>query len=157
RDKGVQPDQAVGMCVTRSLDMVVGLLGILKAGGAYLPLDPNYPAGRLQYMLKDAAPRLVLTQKELKDSLPAADAQVVILEKTLQAVSRYDQGNVLPAEPGLSVQNLAYVIYTSGSTGHPKGVAMPHAPMFNLIEWHRRNLPLKAGERVLQFAALSFD
>jgi amino acid adenylation domain-containing protein len=157
RDKGVGPDQLVGICVERSLEMVVGLLGILKAGGAYVPLDPNYPTERLQYMLEDAAPRVVLTQEKLRTMLPATQAEVIELEDKCEATSGYIEENPAATEVRLTAQNLVYVIYTSGSTGRPKGTAMTHRSMVNLIEWHRRNLCSREGQRVLQFAALSFD
>lgn len=157
RGKGIGPDQLVGVCVKRSLEMVVGLVGILKAGGAYLPLDPNYPAERLQHMLEDAAPRVVLTQKELTTVLPASAAEVIELDEKLTDMTDYGAEDLPPPARGLSSSNLVYVIYTSGSTGLPKGTAMPHRAMVNLIEWHRRNLRVSEGLRVLQFAALSFD
>lgn len=157
RRQGIGPDQLVGICVERSIEMVVGLLGILKAGGAYVPLDPNYPTERLRYMLEDAAPRVVLTQKKLRTVLPAVAAEVIELNETLQKITDHMEQNLAAAEVGLTARNLVYVIYTSGSTGRPKGTAMPHRSMVNLIEWHRQNLGLSEGQRVLQFAALSFD
>ena len=157
RDRGVGPSQLVGICVERSLEMVVGLLGILKAGGAYVPLDPNYPAERLQYMLEDSDPRVVLTLERLWDVLPTTDAHAVAIDALLQQVPEDGVTNLPAATMGLSSQDLAYVIYTSGTTGRPKGTAMPHRALVNLIDWHRRHLPLDQGQRVLQFAALSFD
>jgi amino acid adenylation domain-containing protein len=156
-NEGVSPDQLVGICLERSVEMVVGLLGILKAGGAYVPLDSNYPAERLQYMLEDAAPRLVLTQEELRGVLPATQSEVIALDTKLQDISGYVEENLSVAELGLTSRNLVYVIYTSGSTGRPKGTAMAHGSMINLIEWHRENFCNGEGRRVLQFAALSFD
>lgn len=157
RKHGVRPDQVVGIFLERGLEMVIGLLGILKAGAAYLPLDPSYPAERLQYMLEDAAPPLILTQDKLKGLLPATDVEPLIFETTLAALDSYSASNLSTAEVSLSSRSLVYVIYTSGSTGRPKGTEMPHSSMANLIEWHRQQLPLRASERVLQFAALSFD
>jgi amino acid adenylation domain-containing protein len=157
RHRGVGPDAAVGICVERSLEMVIGLLAILKAGGAYMPLDPSYPADRLQHMLEDAAPRIVLTQSELVPVLPSSRAEVVVLDERLKEIGANIRENLPRSDLGLSPQHLVYVIYTSGSTGRPKGTAMPHRSMVNLIEWHRGTFSRNAGARVLQFAALSFD
>jgi amino acid adenylation domain-containing protein len=153
----LRPDQLVGICVGRNAEMVVGLLGVLKAGGAYVPLDPNYPSERLRYMLEDADPKIVLTQDELRAALPTTQADVITLDLELQEISSRVAENLKPAELGLSAQNLVYVIYTSGSSGQPKGTAMSHRSMVNLIEWHRRTFRSRQVQRVLQFAALSFD
>lgn len=157
RSEGIGPDKLVGICAERSLEMVIGLLAILKAGGAYLPLDPNYPPDRLQQMLDDSAPPLVLTQTHLTSVLAATRAKLVLLNPEFREMQGYAQENLLPADLGLTSQNLLYVIYTSGSTGQPKGTAMPHRAMVNLIEWHRNSIPTSEGCRVLQYAALSFD
>jgi hypothetical protein len=156
RQRGIGPDRLVAICVERSLEMVVGLLGILKAGGAYLPLDPSYPSERLQYMLQDAAPGVVLVQRATRERLPASPAAMIELDAQWNDAED-DERSLTPDELGLKPSNLLYVIYTSGSTGRPKGTAMAHEAMVNLMEWHRRHLPLREGERVLQFAALSFD
>jgi surfactin family lipopeptide synthetase A len=156
-EKCVGPDEVVGVYLERGIDLIVGLLGILKAGGAYLPLDPNYPAERLQYMLEDSAPRVVLTQTRLRGSLPPTTAAVAVVDDDAEEFARCDDAPVDSEGLELSPANLLYVIYTSGSTGRPKGTAMPHGAMANLMEWHRRALPLEEGQRVLQFAALSFD
>jgi amino acid adenylation domain-containing protein len=157
RHNGVGPDQIVAICVERGLDMVVGLLGILKAGGAYTPLDPAYPPERLAYMLEDARPQAVLTQERLRSTLPDKQSTVISLDVTLRGIAGYAEDNLSAAETGAGANNLVYVIYTSGSTGQPKGTAMPHRSMVNLIEWHREHLCCREEHRVLQFAALSFD
>jgi amino acid adenylation domain-containing protein/thioester reductase-like protein len=156
-NEGVRPDELVGVCVGRSLEMVVALLGILKAGGAYVPLDPNYPIERLQYMLESSAPNVVLTHSELRALLPGTKARHVALDTQLREIAGYIEENLRVAELGLTSRNLVYVIYTSGSTGRPKGTAMSHRSMINLIEWHRRTFRVLEGCRVQQFAALSFD
>ena len=156
RTLGVGSDQPVGICVDRSPEMVIGLLAILKAGGAYLPLDPNYPPERIAYMLLDAAPRVVLTEDVLQRILPPSSAHKVVLETGLQTFAAADTSDLPPDAAGLVPESLLYVIYTSGSTGQPKGIAMPHRAMVNLIEWHRRTFGA-LQPRVLQFAALSFD
>ena len=122
RERGVGPDVIVGICVERSLEMLVGIFGVLKAGGAYLPLDPTYPAGRLTYMIEDARPILILTQEALRQRLPEA-IETLCLDKDWPSIGGASQANPVPrATPG----NLAYVIYTSGSTGRPKGVGISH-------------------------------
>ncbi|WP_129782635.1 non-ribosomal peptide synthetase [Peristeroidobacter soli] len=157
RALGVGPDQLVAICVERSVEMVVAVLGTLKAGGAYAPLDPNYPTERLQYMLEDAAPKVVLTQERLRSKLPAEQETVITLDTRWAAISRCTEKASSATELGLNWQSRVYVIYTSGSTGMPKGTAMTHAAMVNLIEWHRRVFSAAEGKRVLQFSALSFD
>jgi amino acid adenylation domain-containing protein len=162
KSHGVVPDTPVAVCVERRPEMVVAVLAVLKAGAAYLPLDPNYPAERLSYMLEDAAPAIVLTQESLRPVVPDGAYLRVSLDATLAEWTKGLQDDALTWGPQSCsnehvAQHLVYLIYTSGSTGRPKGTAMPHQAMVNLIEWQRHALPLHAGERVLQFAALSFD
>lgn len=158
REKGIHENQLVGICVERSFEMLVGVLGILKAGAAYVPLDPNYPLDRLQYMLEDAAPSALLTQKRLLQNFPGAKLETVALDQVLRTLDSYSADNPTIAENRSDVEpQLVYVIYTSGSTGRPKGVEMPHRAMANLIEWHREHISAARQTRVLQFAALSFD
>src|SRR5262249_50269999 len=124
RGLGVGPEVVVGLCVERSPEMVVGLLGILKAGGAYLPLDPGYPPERLAYMLEDARCQVLVTQAGLVDALPEHDGLLVRLEADWADMAR--QPVTAPAS-GACPHNLAYVIYTSGSTGRPKGISLHHS------------------------------
>ncbi|HVK94836.1 MAG TPA: condensation domain-containing protein, partial [Noviherbaspirillum sp.] len=131
RSLGVGPDTLVGICVERSLDMVVGLLAILKAGGAYVPLDPTYPAERLAYMLADAQPAVLLTQQHVRAQLPATGMTVFCLDAQAHALAGYGTDNL--ASTALP-HHLAYVIYTSGSTGKPKGVAVTQGAMFNFMQ-----------------------
>jgi len=154
---GVGPDQLVGVCIERSLEMVISLVGVLKAGAAYVPLDPNYPLERLKYMLEDADPQVLLTQNEVRGLLPETRAHIVEVDARLGGIHGNETENLPAKEIGVSDENLAYVIYTSGSTGEPKGMAMSHRPLVNLIEWHRSSLPDGCGKSVLQFAALGFD
>lgn len=133
RKRGIGPDQRVGICVERSLEMVVGMLGILKAGGAYVPLDPGYPPERLQHMLGDAAPRMLLTQKRLATQIPLTSPNVVLLDQEWERIAQHDDNDPEPRALGLTSRNLAYVIYTSGSTGVPKGVAAEHRGIVNRI------------------------
>ncbi|WP_316186189.1 non-ribosomal peptide synthase/polyketide synthase [Bradyrhizobium sp. SZCCHNR31011] len=154
RGLGVGPDVIVGLCVERSLDMVVGVLGILKAGGAYLPLDPRYPAERLAYMLDDAKVEVLLTQEALLQRLPASDAIVVRLDVDGQAIAAHPETAPMS---GVDADHLAYVIYTSGSTGKPKGVMISHRGIMNLADAQLARLPLEESDRILQFASISFD
>ena len=118
---GVGPEVLVGICVERSMEMVVGLLRILKAGGAYVPLDPSYPKERLAFMLADAQVPVLLVQERLRTTLPEHDAHVIYLDTDWQHIL-VSEG--LPIS-GITIDNLAYVIYTSGSTGKPKGAMIP--------------------------------
>src|SRR6185503_12900016 len=128
RTLGVGPEVVVGLCVERSLDLVVGLLGILKAGGAYLPPDPNYPAERLGYMLVDSRVAVLVTWGGLAEQLPAPQARVVRLDVEWATIA---QAPGHAPVSGVCPDNLAYVIYTSGSTGQPKGVGGRHAGLTN--------------------------
>ena len=157
RERGTGPDQLVGICVERSLEMVVGLLGILKAGGAYVPLDPSYPAERLHYMLDDAAPRVLLTQARLKDSLPPNDAEVIALDEQWGEIAQQPGSNLESQALGLRSDHLAYVIYTSGSTGQPKGVMVEHAGLSNYLHWALRTYAPEAGEATPVSSPLAFD
>src|SRR5205814_5580135 len=154
RTLGVGPDVVVALCVERSFDLVIGVLGILKAGGAYLPLDPDYPADRLAYMIADAHAPVLLTHTTVADRIPTSDAIVLRLDTASPEIARYSTN--APAS-GVDPANLAYVIYTSGSTGTPKGVMIPHRGAANLAEAQMKPLAIAAGSRVLQFAPFSFD
>jgi amino acid adenylation domain-containing protein/thioester reductase-like protein len=156
-EKGVGPDQLVGICVERSLEMVIGLLGVLKAGGAYIPLDPGLPAKRLQYMLSETAPRLLLTQARLKHGLPPTDCEIVTLDEPCDDIMRHPDDNPDALALGLEPHHLAYVIYTSGSTGNPKGVMIEHAGLSNYLHWALRTYPLEMGDAVPVSSPLAFD
>ncbi|HEU4507795.1 MAG TPA: amino acid adenylation domain-containing protein [Pyrinomonadaceae bacterium] len=154
RSMGIGPDTVVGVMLERSVEMLVGVLGVLKAGGAYLPLDPQYPAERLQFMLTDAAVRVLLTQEQLAHNV-ATDVQIIRLDADdLESGAGGAEAEENPRVP-ITGDNLAFIIYTSGSTGRPKGVAMTHAPLVNLTHWQMRRSA--DGLRTAQFASLSFD
>ncbi len=157
--RGVRPDDRVAICVERSLEMVVGLLGILKAGGAYLPLDPAYPAERLQYLLQDGAPEALLTQKALEPLLPVAAVPALLLddEELIARLPAHPTSNPDPRRLGLTAQHLAYVIYTSGSTGLPKGVAIEHAQTANLLHWALANFTKQELSNTLFSTSINFD
>ncbi|WP_369981521.1 amino acid adenylation domain-containing protein [Xanthomonas bundabergensis] len=157
---GVRPDDRVAICMPRSVDMVVGLLGILKAGGAYVPLDPAYPAERLAYMLSDSAPVALLTQAQLAETVVGVHANVadvskvalVMLDETLAAQPAHD-----PVIAGLTSRHLAYVIYTSGSTGKPKGVMIEHANAANLVAWAQASFSAEQLATTLLSTSINFD
>ena len=151
---GVGTEVLVGLCVERSVEMVVGLLGILKAGGAYVPLDPAYPKDRLAFILEDTQAPLLLTQQRLVERLSQDGTRVVSLDTDWGVIAQEGETNLLCQG---TTDNLAYVLYTSGSTGRPKGVAMSHRPLCNLLSWQLQNSILPRGARTLQFASLSFD
>jgi len=151
---GVRPEVLVGICLERSLDMVIGLLGIIKAGGAYVPLDPNYPSERLSYMLTDANFEVLLTQQSILESLPSHTAQMVCLDTDWHIIQQYSQENI---DSGVDADNLIYVIYTSGSTGLPKGVMNTHQGIHNRLLWMQQTYQLTSSDRVLQKTPFSFD
>jgi amino acid adenylation domain-containing protein len=155
RTLGVGPERLVAICLERSFEMVVGLLGILKSGGAYIPVDPAYPADRIAYMLADAAPEVVLTHERLREVLPRTQAPVVSLDGDWDLISR--NGDAAPATNGLTSRNLAYVIYTSGSTGQPKGVMNEHRAVTNRLLWMQQAYRLTTDDVVLQKTTFSFD
>ncbi len=151
--RGVGPGVLVGIYMQRSINAMLGVLGVLKAGGAYVPLDPTHPAERIAFMLSDSQAGVILTDETLAEKLPENSASVLSLGDDWQAFRQESYEN-----PGAEVnhQSLAYVMYTSGSTGLPKGVAMPHRALTNLIEWQlRRSTVPKA--KTLQYTTLSFD
>ena len=152
--QGVGPEVLVGLCVERSLEMIIGMLAILKAGGAYVPLDPSYPQERLGYMIQDARLHLLLTQEHLQARVPVEQTPVVSLER---AWSEMAQQPATAPLSGVVPENLAYVIYTSGSTGKPKGTLVPHRGYASLAHWQRQIFALQAPRRVLQSASFSFD
>lgn len=150
---GVESEVLVGLCVNRSPEMVIGLLGILKSGG-YVPLDPAYPIDRLAFMLQDADVHFVVTTETLRSTLPTNGATVVSLDRDSDSIAaREDKDPVNGVHP----KNLAYVIYTSGSTGTPKGSMLEHRNVCNLIAHKTKQYALAPGNRVLQFCSLNFD
>ena len=133
----VVADSVIGLCVNRSMEMLVGLLGILKAGGAYLPLDPSYPEARLQYLLDDSNVDLLLMPSKLQGILPLYDGDVVLLDNVMSSynwLQNFDSGNLYREDTSVNSNSLAYVIYTSGSTGKPKGVEVNHSCVVNYLE-----------------------
>jgi amino acid adenylation domain-containing protein len=154
RKKGAGPEHRVGVYLERGAEMLVALLGIMKAGSAYVPLDPNYPAERLRFMVEDAGIKILLAQKALPDALAVPGLSGVDLAHQWRMIADESDSPVTSeAVPG----NLAYIIYTSGSTGRPKGAAVEHRQVCNQIFWAGRALGLNSRDRVLQKASFSFD
>ncbi|HEX4714240.1 MAG TPA: amino acid adenylation domain-containing protein, partial [Ktedonobacteraceae bacterium] len=163
QELGVKPDSVVGLCMERSLEMMVGILGTVQAGGAYLPLDPGHPEERVAYMLEDSEVGIVLTQDKYKNKIRSwmvEEARIISLdgewgEVSERATRMRREGKELrcEAEP----EHAVYVIYTSGSTGKPKGVVVEHRALVNRIEWMQKRYGLEAGEVVLQKTPYSFD
>jgi amino acid adenylation domain-containing protein len=151
---GVRPNVLVGLCMERSLDMVVGLLGILKAGGAYVPLDPSYPPDRLAFMVEDAQAPVLITQQHLVSRLPAQQARVICLDADAAVLAQQSPSDPISA---VTADDLVYIIYTSGSTGRPKGVQITHGSLLNLVFWHQRTFQVTAADRATQLTSPAFD
>jgi len=151
---GVGPNVMVGLCVERSLDMVVGLLGILRAGGAYVPLDPSYPADRLAFMIRDTQAPVLVTQNHLTSRLPTEDTQLICLDSDAAILAQQPHTNPTVTA---SVEDLAYVIYTSGSTGRPKGVQITHNGLLNLVFWHQCAFGVTSSDKATQLTSPAFD
>ncbi|MBI5649978.1 MAG: amino acid adenylation domain-containing protein [Chloroflexi bacterium] len=162
RARGVGPESLVGLCVERSFEMVIGLLGIWKAGGAYVPLDPTYPPERLAFMLEDSGALIVLTQAHLLSRIThpsaslrsAQDASRICLDSDWEQIAREDASNVAS---NVAPENLAYVIYTSGSTGKPKGALIEHRGLVNYLTWCQCAYPLDGGQGAPVHSSISFD
>jgi amino acid adenylation domain-containing protein/non-ribosomal peptide synthase protein (TIGR01720 family) len=151
---GVQPNLLVGICVERSLEMLIALLGILKAGGTYVPLDPAHPQERLAFMLENAKVQVLLTQKQLVTALPKHNAKVICLDADWESIARESEFNPVSRS---NADNLAYIIYTSGSTGKPKGVQIPHSGVVNFLTAMNGTLELTKGEVFLSVTTITFD
>ncbi len=154
RRRGVAPGVVVGLCLERSLNLIVGMLGILKSGGAYLPLDADYPTDRLEYMLKDSQVRVLVTQQDQLARLPTTNSHTICLDSEWDQIARCPDSAIEGTD---AMDNLAYVIYTSGSTGHPKGVMIEHRSIANYTRALTDIVGLTARDRILQFASMSFD
>ena len=161
RCRGVGPDVLVGVCMERSVELVVALLATLKAGGAYLPLDPGYPRERLRFMVEDAKPTVILSQPELISILPETEAEVLFVGADLfipqSSENRTSQEEGLAPAVAEFEANLAYVIYTSGSTGQPKAAMNTHAGIVNRLLWMQERYQLTEQDCVLQKTPFSFD
>ncbi|MCK5573218.1 MAG: amino acid adenylation domain-containing protein, partial [Bacteroidetes bacterium] len=154
RGLGVGAEVLVGICMERSVEMVVALLGVLKAGGAYLPIDPSYPAERIEFMITDSSARMVLTQARLEERIPRGSVAVICVDRRSEEIAK-ESDDRLPAVT--NPENLAYVIYTSGSTGKPKGVMVPHRGVVNYLTWCQTAYPLERGNGAPVHSPISFD
>jgi amino acid adenylation domain-containing protein len=154
RKRGVGPEVLVGLCLNRTPEMVIGLLGIWKAGGAYVPLDPAYPQERLSYMMQDSAAKVLLTSSELKHLIPSAADKAILLDSDWNQIARESSAN---PEPSAAPSNLAYAMYTSGSTGEPKGAMILHSGLVNYLWWAMGAYGVEAGWSVPVHSSISFD
>ncbi len=161
--KGVKPGSLVGLCIERSCNLIVCVMGILKAGAGYVPLDPEYPQERLKYMIETVQMPVLVTNSSLSNKLPANSTEKILIEEISSSKAQesrqknIDVGSPRPLSFGEGWGEAAYVLFTSGSTGLPKGVAMPHRPLVNLITWQLKNTTVLEGGKTLQFAPVSFD
>jgi amino acid adenylation domain-containing protein len=155
RRRGVRADALVAICVERSIEMLVGILGILKAGGAYVPLDPAYPKERLAFILADTQARLLLTQQSLRETLPEHDANVLLLDADWPAIAATSSDE--NPQHSSDADSLAYVIYTSGSTGQPKGVLVSHENVARLLEASQAHFNFDARDVWTLFHSYAFD
>ncbi|NQZ13010.1 MAG: amino acid adenylation domain-containing protein, partial [Algicola sp.] len=166
----VKPDTMVGLCIDRSMEMIIGILAILKAGGAYVPLDPEYPQDRLSYMYENSKLEVVLSQSHVQDVLVNFTGTVLTLDGLADIdnqpsdntakthfCSEYDRENITAAQTGQTSSNLAYVIYTSGSTGKPKGVMLEHRSVVNFLWGMQQNLSVDSTDNVLALTSINFD
>lgn len=149
---GVISESLVGLCVERSIEMVVGMLGILKAGGAYVPLDPHYPTERLRCLIEDTKMPVVLTSQKWRSCLGQHNSQVICFDN-------FDITQEIETNPicKITTDNLAYIIYTSGTMGKPKGVEIEHKSLLNLLFWHQQTFSVSPIDRVSQIAGVAFD
>lgn len=154
RSLGVEPEVRVGLCVERSVEMVIGILGILKAGGAYVPADPGHPPSRIAYMFTDAHVSLILTQESLRERLPTDDSTIICLDTIHKQIDDCPISN--PSNHTMP-QNLMYIVYTSGTTGKPKGVLVEHHGVTNVTVHFGNVIKLQANDRCLQFSSVGFD
>jgi amino acid adenylation domain-containing protein len=154
RSLGVGPEMLVGVCLERSIEMIVGILGILKAGGAYVPLDPAYPKERLALMLKDSQVPILVTEEKFVGEFDAFEMKLVLLDRDWHRIGEEDGAN---QNSGVVQKNLAYVIYTSGSTGKPKGVAIEHRSAVALLDWATSTFKLERLKGVLVSTSVCFD
>lgn len=165
RDLGIAPEQRVALCVERGIDMVVAILAILKAGGCYVPLDPAYPTDRLEYMLRDATPAVLLTQSKVQDRVStrlrriAAEFAMPVVDMDTDKPLWVNQAsdNLSRTSTGLNATHLAYVIYTSGSTGNPKGIEVEHRSATHFIQWGMNAFGPEALRQTQFSTSINFD
>ena len=154
RTLDVRPGVVVGICLERSLEMVIALMAVLKAGGAYVPLDPEYPRDRLRFMAEDAAVAIVLTSEGLSDRFDSRACRILCLDREQKRIAQEVDHNLPPTATS---QDLAYILYTSGSTGQPKGVEIPHRALVNFLCSMRQEPGCSAQDVMVSVTTLSFD
>jgi amino acid adenylation domain-containing protein len=154
RSLGVGPDVPVALCLERSFDLIAGAFAVLMAGGAYLPLDPAWPAARIEQILEDADAHLVISRGRLAAIVRKSGTRVIDLDSDRDVIGGFEP---LPKPVDVTRENLAYIIYTSGSTGKPKGVEVKHGNLLNLIFWHRRFFDITSADRASHLAGIAFD
>src|SRR5581483_19946 len=154
RKLGVGPEVMVGICMERSLELVVGALGVMKAGGAYVPIDPDLPMERIGYILQDTGVAVLLIHKSVEQRVPAILGHVICVDGELEVTGQQSRGNI---ESQSRPENLAYVIYTSGSTGQPKGVGITQRGLLNLVRWQCEEYGIGEQDRATQLAGVGFD
>jgi amino acid adenylation domain-containing protein len=152
-EAGVRAETIVAICLDRSFESVISSLAVLKAGGAYLPLDPNLPVERLNFMMRDAQPRVLISKRYVLDVMNADACELIDVDD----LQRVEQCSSAAPEVEITTDQLAYVIYTSGSTGEPKGVEITVANLLNLISWHRSEFDISAADRASHLAGVAFD
>ncbi|MBV1909582.1 MAG: amino acid adenylation domain-containing protein, partial [Kangiellaceae bacterium] len=159
RRKGVGAETIVGICLHRSIELMIGVLGVLKSGGAYLPLDPNYPEQRLKFMIEDSNASFIVTQKDLMSQLPIENKTLILMDKELfnPLYRGFPINDIDRKVTNLKAANLAYIIYTSGSSGLAKGVQVEHNSLINLVYSLVKRFNLSHKSRVLQLSSFSFD
>ncbi|PEY73226.1 non-ribosomal peptide synthetase [Bacillus thuringiensis] len=152
--RGIGPDCVVGVCMERSIELVVALLGVMKSGGAYLPLDPQFPSDRLEFMVNDAQAKVILTNTASKEDLQGIHAEIICLDSSREKLEQESKEtpNVM-----IAPENLAYIIFTSGSTGRPKGTLNTHRGLCNHLLWKQQTYNLSVKDRVLQKTPFNFD
>ena len=154
QELGVKPEVLVGVCLTRSLSMLVGCLSILKAGGAYVPLDPSLPTARLAFVINDTQMPVLLAQEHLTTRIAAEGTTIVCLDTDWETIAQHGTQNPTNS---VTPENLAYVIYTSGSTGKPKGTLIPHRGMVNYLSWCTQAYAVEQGEGAPVHSSIAFD
>ncbi|MGD3113057.1 AMP-binding protein, partial [Streptomyces sp. YGL11-2] len=151
--RGIGPEGLVALALPGTAEMVVAMLAVLKAGAAYLPVDPAYPAARITYLLEDARPKLLITDRAVQEQLPSTELPFVVMDDS----ASWSVGHTSGPGGAASAAGPAYVIYTSGSTGRPKGVVVTHASVTHHMAWLADHLALRAEDRVLARTSPSFD
>jgi amino acid adenylation domain-containing protein len=154
REKGISPEKIVGICMDRSIELIVSELAVLKAGGAYLPIDPSYPQDRIAYLVSSSQAPLLLTVQALSDRLKHLAPEVICVDSIKNELAGKSSSSL---QARVAPENHAYIIYTSGSTGRPKGVGVPHASLLNLVNWHEQAYQTTCSDRATMLAGVSFD